>query len=800
MISYEIPRSAVQQMHPVAKVEHMLATRLACSPESFAQMDRTIGETMDHLEFEEEVRTVARALWTTARDDGAINLDGVEHDGVYFTHDVVHCIEVTVSGRKDKAEHDGKKLSKAIKKWTGSDGRTARGWFVTLEEPTTEQTRALKSIDNRITPISFKRFKSRLFDAYLYTQRREQLSFGSASNPAGRQQELERYIPTEFEVIDTKDNSDAPPTFNGLIERIESAERFCIVGDYGIGKSMTLREIYLRLSHAHKSGKNLRHPVHLNLRDHWGQRSPRVALTQHAEDLGYDRPDQIISAWRAGYVDVLLDGFDEIAAPGWSSDIVELRHSRRRAVEIVRQFFDKTPAKASVVIAGRRSYFDSLDELYSSLFNGEPCTLLELSEFNDDQIEQYLHGKNWQALPDWLPKRPLLIGYLANKKLLDDVDLGSLHGLSPAEGWDWLLDQISRRESSIETGLDGPTIRSTIERLASIARKSASCLGPLTYAEITEGFKFVRGREPSDDQRTILHRLPGLGSDPNFEEGTREFIDLDLASAAQAKDVSAFIVNPHAADLNTARTWSQSLLQSGIEVAALQCREVVNEGTITTALSFAQRYDVDTMTADTARVALSLGLSISGSFNADEVLIPHMEFYEGFGDLSGVKFSRCGIETLVLDGEIEADRMPNFDGCWFEKVIGRFSQGDLPAGVFSACTFTEFLDSSERNADVLRSSLPIGVRVIITLLRKLYLQRGSGRAEGALLRGMEQASRELVPDCLEIIKKERLATSIRLNGRVVWLPSRAAQKRINAFVSAPRGSGDPLFAMASRLK
>ncbi|MGW0933229.1 NACHT domain-containing protein [Streptomyces sp. NPDC002644] len=753
---------------------------------------------MDHLEFEEEVRTVARALWTTARDDGALNLDGVEHDGVYFTHDVVHCVEVTVSGRKDKAEHDGKKLSKAINKWTGSDGRTARGWFVTLNDPSPEQTKALQAIDRRITPISFKRFKSRLFDAYLYAQRRERMTFGSAMNPTGKGQKLEHYVPAEFEAIGQDQTLTPPPSFSDLIERIKSAEHFCIVGDYGIGKSMTLREIYLRLSQAHKAGETLRHPVHLNLRDHWGQRSPRVALTQHAEDLGYDRPDQIISAWRAGYVDILLDGFDEIAAPGWSSDIVELRYSRRRAVELVRQFFDKTPSNASVVVVGRRSYFDSLDELNSSLFNGEPCTLLEISEFSDKQLAQYLRGKRWQALPDWLPKRPLLIGYLVNKKILE-TDLGPVHGLSPAEGWDWLLDQISKREASIETGLDGPTIRMTIERLASMARKSVSCLGPLTYAEITEGFKFVRGREPSDDQRTILHRLPGLGSDPNFEEGTREFVDIDLASAAQARDVSSFIINPFAVDVQTAQTWSQSLLQSGIEVAALQCREVASDGAITTALSFAQRNDLDTLTADSARLALSLGIPVHGSFNADQVLIPHLEFYEGFGDLSGIQFSHCGIETLVLDGEIDARNMPRFEGCWFERVIGRFSQEDLPAAAFSACTFGEFLDSFERNADVLRSSLPAGVRVMVTLLRKLYLQRGSGRAEGALVRGMEQASRELVPACLDIIRKENLATSIRLNGRIVWLPSRSAQKRVNAFVSAPRGSGDPLFGMANRL-
>ncbi|MFE6749976.1 NACHT domain-containing protein [Kitasatospora purpeofusca] len=754
---------------------------------------------MDNLEFEEEVRTVARALWTSARDDGAINLDGVEHDGVYFTHDVVHCVEVTVSGRKDKAEHDGRKLSKAINRWTGTDGRIARGWFVTLSDPNPEQTKALAAIDRRITPISFKRFKARLFDSYLYGQRREHMPFGSAVNPAGKGLKLERYVPAEFEPVGEDFGNVPAPSFEKLVKRIELGERFCLVGDYGMGKSMTLREVYLRLSQSHKAGQNLRHPVHLNLRDHWGQRSPRVALTQHAEDLGYDRPEQIIAAWRAGYLDILLDGFDEIAAPGWSSDIEELRHSRRKAVELVRNFFEQTPTRASVLVVGRRSYFDSLKELGGSLFNNEPCTLLELSEFTERQMAEYLRGKQWEMLPDWLPKRPLLLGYLASQKLLGE-EIKATRSLSPAEGWDWLLDQISVREARIETGLDGQAIRAMIERLATVARKSSSGLGPLTYAEITDGFKSIRGREPSDDQRTILHRLPGLGSQPDFEDGTRKFIDTDLASAAQARDVSSFILNPYGVDLGTARSWSGSLLQSGIEVAALQCGQFANEGSISTALSNAQRSDLDVLVADIARVALSLGVSVAGqAFNADEVVIPSIELFEGLGDLSGITFSRCGIEVLVLDGEVPAASMPKFQDCFFETVIGRFSEADLPANAFSSCTFGDFLDAAERNAEVLRSGLPEGVRVMLTVLRKLYLQRGSGRAEGALVRGMEQASRELVSGCLEIIKRENLAVPIKLNGRTVWLPSRSEQKRVNAFIAAPRGSGDSLFGAAKGL-
>ncbi|MFI5480274.1 NACHT domain-containing protein [Streptomyces rubiginosohelvolus] len=728
-----------------------------------------------------------------------MNIDGVEHDGVYFTHDLVHCVEATVSRRKDKAEHDGKKLSREINKRTGSNGRVARGWFVTLSDPTPEQTKALRTIDRRIVPISFNRFKARLFDAHLYHQRRKCVPFGSAINPTDRKAALDPYIPADFH-NGGYETEGAPSSFEDLVTRTSAGENFCIVGDYGMGKSMTLRELYLRLSGLYRDDKTLRHPVHLNLRDHWGQRSPRVALTQHAEDLGYDRPDQIISAWRAGYVDILLDGFDEIAAPGWSSDVVELRHSRRRAVELVRNFFEQTDSRASVVVVGRRSYFDSLPELRSSLFDSEACTLLEVAEFNEQQVAEYLAGKRWYTLPDWLPKRPLLIGYLAAQSLLDG-EVQETEGMNPAGGWDWLLEQISRREAKIETGIDGETVRKIIERLASVARKGASSLGPLTYSEITEGFKFVRGREPSDDQRTILHRLPGLGSDPNFEEGTRKFIDIDLASAAQAKDISSFILNPFGIDLEAARSWSGSLEQSGVEVAALQCITTANQGSIENALQFAKRNDLDVLSADVARVALASNIEVvDSSCSVSGVVIPRIDLYEGCSNFSGAQFSHCLIETLCLDGEIDDGFLPVFESCHFESVVGRFGENDLPTSSFhGGCTFADFPDMAERNADVLRSSLPRGVRIMVTVLRKLYLQRGSGRAEGAFVRGMPQEDRSLVPECLDILRRDGLVSTIKLGGRIIWLPKRSEQKRVKEFVTAPRGSGDGLFAAAAKL-
>ena len=320
----------------------------------------------EQREFEEQVRTVARALWPAASFGGSENLGRVEYDGIFLAFDTIHCVEATVSRRQDKAQHDGEKLKKAINYWTGRDDRLAKGWFITKDEPTPQQTEVIRKIDRRITAISFRRFKARLIDVYRYSQLREAMRFGSAVNPNPDDPGQEPYIPITFDCLDN-DGSPWEEPFEKSLEYASEGRRFAIIGDYGIGKSMNLREIYFRLTSEAKANRSLNVPIHINLRDHWGQRSPSAAIIQHAEEIGYANSDQLVAAWRAGFVHVLLDGFDEVAAPGWSGDLDSLRSSRRRAVELVRRFVEDTPRGAAVIVAGRRSYFDSTDELRRAL-------------------------------------------------------------------------------------------------------------------------------------------------------------------------------------------------------------------------------------------------------------------------------------------------------------------------------------------------------------------------------------------------------------------------------------------------
>ncbi len=131
---------------------------------------------IDGREFEQDVRTVARMLWTRAVYGGAEVIEGRERDGIFDTDDVVHVLEATTSRTKAKAETDCTKIvDLVVKLRKKNDGRVYKGWFVTLEEPTADQRTVAKDIaakkNVQLTALSYDSFRSRLIDATAYLRR-----------------------------------------------------------------------------------------------------------------------------------------------------------------------------------------------------------------------------------------------------------------------------------------------------------------------------------------------------------------------------------------------------------------------------------------------------------------------------------------------------------------------------------------------------------------------------------------------------------------------------------------------------
>jgi len=314
--------------------------------------------------FENEVRNIARKLFSNSLGQGAETVDGRERDGVFWNGEFYTIIEATTDRTKDKALYDAKKTNDLVIK-KRQEGHMARGLLVTLHEPTADQKSAVKKYERTTKIISFDELRSMLFDSAQYLLTRAKKPFGSVFDHVRHTFEVPR---SEFvePTIERRDNASVVMSKSEMVENLLDGARFILTAEYGIGKSMLLRELFFDYLEAFQAKRIFRIPVAINLRDHLGQDDPIELLERHARSNGAD-PRKLVAAWSAGYTDLLIDGFDELSTRGWTGDARKLREYRRSAHRVVRKLIKETPSKSAILIAGRDAYFDSETEMRETL-------------------------------------------------------------------------------------------------------------------------------------------------------------------------------------------------------------------------------------------------------------------------------------------------------------------------------------------------------------------------------------------------------------------------------------------------
>ena len=434
--------------------------------------------------FEDKVRRVARLIYEGSDTAGPVIIDGLERDGVFVTDDFVVAIEATRSRGVAKAKKDSGKLRDLVTKLSRKyPDKAVKGFFITSEDPTAAQNVEVAKAGSQVTSMSFATFEARLVDVNQYVMDRRRYVFGSALDPVTQDLDVQgKYIHTDLvklpERIETR-------SIKQIRSELDKGTKVVLLGDFGVGKSMALREIFLSFAKDRLAGRDHSMLIHLNLRDHQGQTEPTEALERHARLIGFPKPNQLVRAWRSGRAVLLLDGFDEISAGNWPGRVGSLRDVRRRSVGLVRHFMEQASSTTGVLLVGRSHFFDDRDEMCTALGLPSTALCLSASDLTDAQVRELLSSRNWgEAVPDWLPTRPLLVAHLAARGVLNDLRLVE-DDLDAAGSWDFLLDQISQREARIDIGIDGTKVRGILERLATRARVSTSGLGPLSFEDVT---------------------------------------------------------------------------------------------------------------------------------------------------------------------------------------------------------------------------------------------------------------------------------------------------------------------------
>jgi hypothetical protein len=591
-----------------------------------------------------------------------------------------------------------------------------------------------------------------------------------------------------------------------MSQGISGGGHFVLLGDYGAGKSMTLRQIYLDQKKRYSNEQTSKFPVYLNLRDHVGQDDAVEVLERHAKRIGFPKPHHLVRAWRAGYVTLLIDGFDEVPALGIQGLWRRLQQGRFQAMQAVRQFIREQPISAGLVITGRAHFFDSEKERRIALGTSARTKELSLSEFSELQIKEFLRRAGIEGkVPTWLPTRPLLVGYLAARGFLRAIITAEgTHGADvndPAKGWNMLLDSICAREAEIEPGIDGPTVRVLLERLGSITRRTASGLGPLTAEDTVSAFETVCGYAPDPKAMMLLQRLPGLGVE-RADEDTRVFIDQDFVSVCRAGDVVRFVASPYDQDLKIFAEAQHCSGPLGTQVAADKLQQQsLSLGKFNAAAKRAADSRANShLLCDLALIACEAGWDVSVPCFINNVSLPTLELHSGRADLSAVTFRDCYFGIVDIDSDYETSRLPSFSSCWIGTMEGRVARADLPPGKFDDdCLIDAFGESTRTTDAIVDMALPIGTRVALTILKKLYLQSGGGRRESALFRGLDHHGKRLVPAVLRLLRREGLALESQRGTGIIWLPVRGETNRVSKIVASPATTSDPLIKLSAQI-
>ena len=756
--------------------------------------------------FEDEVRRIARARWPQAQYGGAAMINGRERDGVFETEDVIHYIEATRSRREDKAKDDTKKIfALLVDQQRHGSMKGAIGWFVTQDEPTADQRDAVRLHGKgQVKAVSFAQFQQALVDVPEYLSKRERHFFGSVADPAtGNISPNVDYVPLDLFELSSGVNVSVEAITAGL----QAGKSFVLLGDYGAGKSMTLRQVFFKLRDAYRAGGDPRFPIYINLREHSGQDDPSELLERHARRLGFGQPHALVSAWRAGFAILVIDGFDEVTTLGVSGARSKLREARRRSLEAVRTLIAQTPLSVGTIVAGRDHFFNSPEERSSSLGLRSSTTTVAVGELTQKQIAKYLEkiaGKS-TPLPDWLPTRPLLVAYIATRGLLGEF-AEVLTSIDATDGWHFLLQRIFERESKISPNLDGSTLRRILERLATVARSTTDGMGPITQQQIRAAFIQICDSEPDEQANLLLQRLPGLGVYRD-EDDTRTFVDLELAEVCRARDVIDFVTDPYG--MRQDEGWTQAVSSVAAFAGKTAITRVVRDlqarsDFVPTKLEVALQaldgqHSVGALRADLAALLIELGHSlVKNSIIEGEVfenyclIVPHAS-----ADLSRLTFRNCLFQEIELTEAEGKGELPQFQSCVFMTIRGRSSKADIPDGSFdNDCTFEEFPDRAETQAAILSTKLTRGEKLILTLLRKLFVQSLSGRANSALSRGLDLNDRQLVPEAVRLLTQHGLVALYSRSDGDVWIPIRKEISRARRMLAAPTTCGDEVLTAA----
>jgi hypothetical protein len=735
--------------------------------------------------FEERVREIAGYIW--GRPCLPKQVGGVNIDGVVVLEPEIHCfVEMTENRTIGKVREDIIKLQTA-KSAAYAKGVMARCFCVVNGDITPAMTEA--GAPHHINVWSIEAFTKQFFDFSSYRVARMSAPFGSSVNPLTGESDDTQYVSVRYLV----DGKKGDISSSDIADFIRDGKSVILLGEYGSGKSRCIREVFRQLSL--NADESFCYPVAIDLRKSWGLRQSGELIRRHFHDLGLDNLESTtVKAFRAGSLALLLDGFDEIGSQAWSNDGSRLKLIRAKSLEGVKDIV--TTNKGGTLIAGREHYFPNADEMFSALGVARKDAIIVRSknEFSDSELLEYLQNRDIDVdIPEWLPRRPLIC------QTISDLAADQFTSMFGEDGneikfWNHFIRVLCERDANIHVSFDPDTIFRIFGYLARLTRSKSGNVGPISLQELQSAFESATGAAPVEEASIMLQRLPSLGR-VSTETNDRQFVDIYILDGLRAKDiVNVCTASEVEFSFVSSTRWINALDDLGQRILAA-------DSTVTekSKLTFATKAIAAGNAVFASDIIASLVRESDISFSFDGLEITNGEFLffplgeRPLADLT-IKESRFG----ELAFPVKNCAAVSIEDCLASKVTGISSVAAVPPWIRNL-EADEF-DSVESVSRIRKIGLKPAQEILITIIRKTFFQKGSGRKEEALLRGLgTPAAKSISRKIINIMMRENLLDTFRGSEGTVYAPVRSNTKRMQQLLDELGGSHDPLWVEVSAL-
>lgn len=741
-------------------------------------MDKS-WQSLEHF-----VRHLGQILWhkpmTPERIDG-VNFDGVMRP----SDDEIIIVEITEEHNLDKIRVDVAKIA-AVKLRFAAQSIVARAYIVLKEEPTPGMVDAGKA--HKIHVLSSKSFASLAFDFDSYVAIRSKAPFGSAIDPVTGEPDTNAYIPVTYLAEDGVRSVTIEQISDGLIRR----NRTVLLGDYGTGKSRCVSEVFQILTKRYKAASA--YPLAINLREHWGAQSGVEIIAGHFRRLGLSGSvDRAMQLLQAGSILLLLDGFDEVGTQIFGDTDERRTAIRKQALAGVRDLLQISSGGA--LITGRPHYFEDnkelLDAIGLSLRNDGTSIIQSRVEFEEPQANAYLAALGLKTVaPKWLPKKPLMFQVIAS---IDRQDAESILNSKSGEigFWGQFIDTVCLREAKMHNSIEATTVRNVLGQLARFTRLSHHNLGRFTPKDINQAYELASGHAPDQAGNLMLSRLCTLGRiEP--ESPDRQFVDPYIIQLLFADCVVDDISSKNHEVL--AQPYVQPLQPLGLYFLAQWIDTYDFESD---ALAFIHRDGNAKNSQILGEIIAALllldaePLDLSGAkiAGAELCILPL-----GIRKLINAEFSDGIIEVLAFENcQIDAESNVHIRRSEIIRATGLASAHALPAWI-EDCKL-HAVDNISNSARIKASPLPPAQKLFLSVIHKIFFQRGGGRKENSLYKGGfgQNFDKRLIDKILSILVAEGLIERSKDASGYIYNPKREYSARMKAIKDQLSLSKDPLW-------